>query len=836
MTGKREAPPRRGLTRAVLLGGCAVWLLCAAPAAAKPSRFDIPSQDLAAALTQFGVQSGREIIYASDILATKRSARVHGELEPQAALSALLSGTGLSYRERNGKIQIVQEGAADPKRAGAELAPTVQTAQAASNATGSTAGRFAEEIVVTANKRAERLHDVPASVSAVTGSTLTAIGAARLEDYTARIPGLVLSNVSFQNGSNQLTIRGITTGVGANPTVGIYIDDSPFGASNGSGGYQIPDLDPSDLSRIEVLRGPQGTLYGAGSMGGLFKYVTAAPDPTRTFGRVEIGGAQVDDGGSAYSVRAALNVPLTEKFAMRVSGYDRTDPGFIRNAQTGETDVNDTHFYGARVALGGAVNDSWNVRLSGILQRDASNGSAVEDHDSNNFQPLYGNWAQRRSPGTGHTNEMFATGDLQIEGDLGWATLTSSSGYNRQHNNINLDVTSAYAPLIASSFGLANGGAAILTERSLVKYTQEVRLSSPATDRLSWLVGGFYTHEKTFLRQQIVPFDARNGLPFGVPLPTVLDAYVYGTFEEVAGFGNVTYHFDPRFDVTLGLRYSHNKQVQLETLAGVLTGAARIPASSSDDSVTYLVTPRYRFNDEWMVYGRIASGYRPGGPNLAVSGVPASYGPDTVVNYEAGVKGDLLNKQLSIDVAAFYIDWSDIQLNQRNPQGLNFFGNAGSARSRGVEASVFWRPVRGLEIDANLVYTLATLAADLPPGSVVAKQGDLLPTTPRWSAHLSADYEFPVWGEWTGLAGASWRYVGDSTGYFATPPTPRYPLPAYDVFDLRAGITNDVWSLNFYVKNVGNTHGQVASYVLGGAERVAVIQPRTFSFALSTKF
>jgi outer membrane receptor protein involved in Fe transport len=699
-------------------------------------------------------------------------------------------------------------------------------------------GAVLDELVVTANKREERLKDVPSAVTAVTGDTLAAIGASRLEDYVARVPGLVLNNVSFQNGSQQLTIRGITTGVGGNPTVGIYIDDSPFGSSTGSGAVDIPDLDPSDLARIEVLRGPQGTLYGAGAMGGLFKYVTAEPDPKGFKARVEVGGSTVDGGDSAYVVRGAVNVPINDQLAARLSAYDRTDPGFIDNVRTGEKNVNDAHFYGARGSLAWRPNERWKVRLSGLMQWNSSDGSAVEDHSPTTFAPLYGEYKQSRAAGTGHNKQRLSAYDLQVEGDLGFATLTSSSSYDRQVVNLNLDVSSALTGLIDAFFGVPGAGAAILTDRNLDKYTEELRLTSAETDSpISWMIGGFYTREDSFLRQQIVPFNGATGAPLPTALPTILDATIDARFEEIAAFGNVTYKFSDRFDVTLGARYSSNKQKQLESLSGVLGGGSSVtPGKSKDHSFTYLVNPRLHLTDDTMVYARIASGYRPGGPNLTVANVPAAYGPDKVTNYELGLKTTQLNGALTLDLAAFYIDWKNIQLNQRNPQGLNYFGNAGAAVSKGFEASAVWRPAQGLELAANVIRTDAELDSPLPPGDEAANKGDPLPTTPDWAAQLSADYEFPLTNDWTGVVGASYRYVGVAAGYFVGPALPRYKLPDYDVVDLRVGARNDRWSITVFAKNLGDSHGQVASYLIGNEARVSVIQPRTFGVSLSSTF
>jgi outer membrane receptor protein involved in Fe transport len=712
--------------------------------------------------------------------------------------------------------------------------PTSGAPGAASNTGGSV---HLEEIIVTANKRAERLKDVPASVTAVTGEMLTTIGAARLEDYVAKVPGLLLSNVSFANGSNQLTIRGITTGFGGNPTVGVYIDDSPFGGSTGFGAYQIPDLDPADLARVEVLRGPQGTLYGAGSMGGLLKYVTAAPDTTRFFGRAEVNGSQVDGGGSGYGVRGMVNVPVTETLALRISGYTREDPGFVDDAARGIDDVNSARFYGGRVAAAWQMSDNWTAKASVLAQFQKPEGSAVVDHDTLTFRPINGDLDQVRAPGTGRNEEQLGNYDLQITGDLGWATLASASSYNDQDVDLNLDVSAGYAPLIQANFGVANGGAAIVTERKLEKFTQEVRLTSAESESAwSWLLGAFYTDEDQDTHQYIVTFDGQTGAPYSPALPSFLDAYVYGTFKELAGFGNLTYRFNEVVDLTLGLRYSHNEQTQLQTLTGLLTGNSRTPGESSDSSLTYLITPRFHINDDTMLYVRVASGYRPGGPNLAVVGVPRSYDPDEVTNYEVGLKTEFFARRLSVDISAFYIDWKDIQLNERNPQGLNYFGNGGAAESKGVELAASWRPIAGLDVSGNVSHTIAELAADLPPGSVSASEGDALPTTPKWSGQFSADYEFAVAGEWRGFAGGGYRYVGDSSGYFSSPTLPRYELPSYDVIDLRLGARGDRLSLTFYAKNVGDSRGQVAAYLLGPATRVSIIQPRTYGVALSSTF
>lgn len=697
-------------------------------------------------------------------------------------------------------------------------------------------GEFEGDIVVTANKRTERLRDVPAAVSAISGDSLVRTGATRLQDYVTRVPGLILDDTSFSNGANQLTIRGLNTGTGGNPTVGIYVDDLPYGGSNSSsfGGSTVPDLDPLDLERVEVLRGPQGTLYGAGSLGGLFKYVTAAPDPGATFGRVQADGQFVDGGGSGFGLRGAANVPLNDTLALRASGFYREDPGFVDNVTTGERNINQSRVYGGRGSLGWTPAAGWTVRASASLQKQESDGNAVEDHFVTGSAPRYGDLKQARAPGTGKTETLVSAYALAIQGDLGFATLTSATGYNHQDLNFNLDVTAAYSGTLAAN-GIPGAGVAIVTDAGLNKFTQELRLASSGSGPLTWQFGAFYTHEKARTHQFFSPFLAATGEPYPATLPTLLDAQVRSTFEEIAGFGTVTYAFSPAFDVTAGIRYSHNQQRQRQTNEGIFIGAAAIDITSDDDSITYLVNPRLRLGADTMLYARFATGYRPGGPNNPVPGTPASYGPDRTTNYEVGVKTGLANG-LTLDLAAYWIDWRDIQLNQRSPAGLNYNGNGGRATSKGVEASLSWRPVAGLIVDGNVSYNDAVLAEALPPGNSVAAKGARLPSVPKWTAQANADYGFPLGGDLRGAIGGGVRFIDDRLGYFGGAGVARYQLPSYTVADLRAGLRLDSFSLDLFLKNVGDAHGQVAAYTLGPDTRVSVIQPRTLGVSLSSRF
>lgn len=714
-----------------------------------------------------------------------------------------------------------------------------QAADSSGNAGQPTANApVLQEVIVTAEKRSQNIQDVPASVTAITANELATMGATGMADYVAKVPGLVLSNVSSANGTNQISIRGITTGVGGNPTVGIYIDDSPFGGSNGFAGSTIPDLDPFDLERIEVLQGPQGTLYGAGSLGGLVKFVTVKPSTQKFYGDAAVDGSQVDGGGTGYGVHGGVNIPLSDSVALRVSGFDRKDPGFIDDAVRDARNVNSARVEGGHAALLWRINGNWTVNASALQQRHDDQGTATVDYNSLTFQPLYGDLRQVRAPGTGARDQEIDDYELEIHGDLGWATLTSASSYNQERVHFNLDVTPIYAPVLSELFGVNDGGSAILTDSSLYKYTEELRLASPSEDRLSWLVGTFFTHEYTTDHQYIGTFDDATGGPLSTPLPSLLDAELPTLFQEWAVFGDLTYRVTPRFDLTGGLRYSQNQQDQVEVLTGLLVPAGTTPGGSRDHSITFLATPHYHISHDTMAYARISSGYRPGGPNLAVSGVPLAYGPDKVVNYELGVKSELPDQRMTVDAAIYYINWSHIQVNEISPAGLNYFGNVGGARSKGAQASIDWQPIGGLDLNGNVSYTLAQLTTDMPAGGgAVGYAGDRLPDSPKWSAELSADYRIALWSDWIGLAGASYSYVGNRFGEFSsTTAVPRFPLPSYQVIDLRTGIADDRWKIMLYAKNVGDSHGLVDNYLLGPFTSVSIIQPRTFGISIDRSF
>ncbi len=691
-----------------------------------------------------------------------------------------------------------------------------------------------EEIVVTAQKRTELAKDVPASISAVTATKLQDISAAKLDDYVQLLPAVTISNVSAAQAGTQITIRGVTTGAGGNPTVGIYVDDSPFGTSTNFGGYTMPDLDPQDLARVEVLRGPQGTLYGAGSMGGLLKYVTADPDPSHLFGRVSVDGSTTAHGGTGWGVRGGVNLPLGDKFALRVSGYDRRDPGYIDNVTTGSNDVNETDVYGGRVALGWFINEDWKAKLSGVHQYQDGAGPIVE-YNVQTFKPLYGELQTDEAYNSNGNTQKLQVYSLDVEGKLGdFATFTSATAYDRQDMHLAIDYTALLTGVVEAFFGIPNAGVSLADRLGIDKFTQEFRLTSPEQNTLSWLVGAFYTHEQTRVVVEDPVFNKFTGDPI-TGLPSFLTGGFNAKFKEQAVFGDLTYHITPTFDITGGIRYSRNDQRTLTNTGGILVPPVNTNIKSSDSSTTYLITPRWRPTERTMIYARVATGYRPGGPNTGIGGTPLSYAPDKVTNYEIGIKTDLLDRTLSLDAAAYWIKWKDIQVQQVGVYG-SFIGNGSAAVSRGAEASIQWRPIAPLTLFGNLAYQDAYVTQDFPAGGALASNGDRLPLTPEWSGTVGGEYVLPLFSMWKGRIGGDWHYTGHTEGAFSNAGVPRFQRPSYDIVNLHVGVSSDRWTFLVYGKNLGDARAQGADLNLGPITRVTIQQPRTIGVSLSANF
>jgi outer membrane receptor protein involved in Fe transport len=712
-----------------------------------------------------------------------------------------------------------------------------------------------EEIVVTAQKRSERLQDVPVPVTALSTDSLTERNQTQFADYFREVPSVSLNSTG--NGQNTIVIRGVTTGAISNPSVGITIDDIPFGSSSayGYGSVLIPDLDPADLSRVEVLRGPQGTLYGAASLGGLVKFVTSDPSLSSVGGRGELDFNSVHDGSQGFGVRGSVSVPLiTDQLGISVSGFKRQDPGFIDDPSQGRQNVNQVNVRGGHLATLWKPWDWLSLKLGVLAQDTNSSGTNSVDVDEH-LQPTLGDLQHSMAPGTGGYIGKVRLYSAAINAKLGDYDLVSLSGYGVNDYQGILQFRNAFfAGLAQANFGVR--GNTIVNLFRTKKFTQEVRLSSPSDQRIEWMVGGFYTHESTPVSQILTAADPATGATQGVlvnfDFPT--------TYQEYAAFGNVTFHITDQFDIQAGGRESENKQTYNESDFGVvaepLFGSNPFvfpPQETKDNAFTYLVTPRYKISPDLMVYARLASGYRPGGNNgeATAFNLPLTFKPDKTQNYELGLKGSVFDRSLSFDTSIYYIDWKDVQLQQTDPiSGISFFTNGGKARSTGAELALQSNPLKGLTLGATAAVGDAKLKQDLPLSAGYGVSGDRLPFAPKLAATFTADQEVPLSAQLIGFAGATVSYTGSRLGTFVNPvsteplmPGVRNELPSYTTVALRTGLRYNTWRLSFFVDNVSDKRGvlNARSKIQGSAlptdpYQITVIRPRTFGLSLSASY
>lgn len=695
-----------------------------------------------------------------------------------------------------------------------------------------------EEVIVTAQKTDERLQDVPVPVTVISATSLAELSQTRVQDYYTKIPGL--SFVPTGNGNApRITIRGLTTGGSTNPTTGTVIDDVSYGFSvSPQSSPSVPDIDPGDLAHVEVLRGPQGALYGNSSIGGLLKFVTVDPSTERMSGRVQVGTSSVRKGDDlGYNARGALNVPLSDTLAARASAFTDRTPGYVENVQTGQQDINYRDSKGGRLSALWLPSNSFSLKLSALLQESERFGE-----DQVDLRLGRDEFKRSSLPGTGVYRRDTEAYSATMTGKIGEAQLVSATGYNVDTEKSSVDLTTVlgglYTRFATTFFGVAAAAQPFDVETE--KFSQELRLSLPLGERLQWMVGLYYTDEDIATRADLMAANPSTGRSAG----TLLSADTRVKFEEYAAFTNLTVQITDRFDVQLGGRYSENDQSFVTFRSGPLVapffgGVTAVPEVDADDSsVTYLVTPRFKVSPDLMVYARFASGYRPGGPNTncGSAAIPCQFDADTTQNYDLGLKGAFFDHALSVDASVYYIDWKDIQTGIR-PGFVAYIANAGRAKSQGAELSVEARPLTGLTISAWAAYNKAELT-EIPPSSTLgATEGSRLPYSSPRSGEISVDQEFDIGASnATAFVGGSLSYVDERKGGFRA--VGRETFPSYTQFDLRAGVRFDAWTVNALVTNVADKRGVLT----GGQDAIAgptyftFIQPRTYGVNVSFNY
>lgn len=724
-----------------------------------------------------------------------------------------------------------------------------------------------EEVLVTAQKRVQSLEEIPMSITVLGGNMLERQQAFDFEDMTALIPGFSITGST--PGVTRITLRGTNTG-GVASTVGIYFDEVPFGSSTAlaNGAIVSGDFDTFDMNRVEVLRGPQGTLYGASSLGGVIKYVPNRPNTEAFEGSAKVGLEDVHGGDLGYNATAYINVPVSETFAFRASAFYREDEGFVDSIGNNpipsltepgvnvidgtmvEKGINSSETSGGRLQALFQPNDEFSINLTAMYQNIQSDDSSEQEADSISFKPLYS------SPVNSRYQNVFDDISYEVYSAAidwkfsDWASLESITSWSNFEQDIRDDLAIAANLLggipLSSYVTFAFGTPLSVAQTQVTsteKFTQEFRLVSGESDKFEWLAGLYYNDEDSLIAQQLPALTANSDTP-APGFPLLADLTLKSTYEEIAVFANATWFMTDRFELSFGARQSDNDQTVVQFSEGPLVGpATTINAKSSESPFTWSVSPRFQLTENSSVYGRVATGFRPGGPNIlpttAPPGtVPTQYDSDSLTNYEVGYKLNSTDGRFALELATFYIDWEDIQLfAQIEGFGVNI--NGGSATSKGIEFSTGYAVNDSLTLSLNGAYTDAYLTSDAGSGG---QDGDPLNYVPDWSFGLNADYE------WT-VGSGSTAYVGGTLGYTGERPIGR-DIPAYNgdiaylsdysTLNLRAGFDSGKFFYEIYAKNVTDELGiqsvNTANTLYTGNVAIGMLTPRTIGASAGVKF
>lgn len=724
-----------------------------------------------------------------------------------------------------------------------------------------------EQVVVTAQKRTEALQTVPISVTALDQRDLERMGVERIADLARETPGLAV--VSSGPGQNILLVRGISSVAGTAGTVGYYLDDTPISASSNAALLSLRGLiDPSlfDIARVEVLRGPQGTLYGSSSMGGTVKYISSQPDLRAFSGRAVAALTHTQGSGWNQEANAILNVPLGDgTAALRIALMGRDQDGYIDRYTIPANDIlgigpgglqqaraNRELTKGARIALrlnlgdGLVLNGSvmyQHMRLAAPFQIDAPPGS---------FDRLI---QTRLVPEPSVQNSSLS--NITLRKTLPSLELVSSTSYYDRRVAVDEDASKVLYYFLSPAPQTSMYPVGMHGDYNNREFTEELRAVSDFSGPFQLLAGLFYHHVDAPLASQI-PVTAGYNERFGTSYGSFFTGARQASVKESALFAEGAYQISPAWTARLGVRAFRVTQGFAQQGDGLFNGG---PSSTIGDSNDRGYTPK--FNIAWqaapdvMLYATAAKGYRPGGPNnpapaalcakeVAALGLSASalqkFAPDSLWSYEGGIKSQWLDRRLTFNASLFTIDWSKVQQQIVLQCSFNITANFGSARSKGGEMEASYQPNSRWLLRATAGYVSATLNNDVP--GTGAQRGDILLDVPRWTGSAAAEYNW----NWSPAFAAYTRLGVTYTGSANTLYDRNSP------FHRRAGYTEVNWQLGWqpagngphwrailYVDNLLDKIGQTGLPVAISADlpttrRLAINRPRTMGLKLELPF
>jgi iron complex outermembrane receptor protein len=737
-------------------------------------------------------------------------------------------------------------------------------------ATSAASGTTLGEVIVTASKREENLQKVSMSIQAIDSKLISEYNITNFSDYSKLIPSLQVNTA----GPNEAIIymRGVADGgdgnhSGPQPSVGSYLDELPITTIGGT-----LDVHIYDVARIEALAGPQGTLYGASSESGTLRIITNKPSTSGFSGALDVEGNYVAHGSEGYIVQGFVNVPVSDRLAVRLVAFDEHDAGYIdnvpgkrafvegaggvvdsiiNNAPYVKDNFNSVDTFGGRLAAKFDINDKWSIEPS-VIAQDAR----IRGVFGYNPEEGYLN-VNRFQPDSSH--DRWYQAGMTINGKIGRYDLTYAGGYFARSIDSLSDYTD-YSVAYDQYYGsgaywqdksgspLASPQQEIVGRDRFSKGSNELRIASPATDRFRFIAGLFQERQTHWIIQdyQIQGFGPQISVP-GWP-NTIWLTDQDRVDSDRAAFGEASFDITPKLTITAGVRWYHYDNslfgfygfgAGYNALTGYGSGegvdnsnciagesfrnapCVNLQKTSIGNGETHKVNLTYHIDESKLVYFTYSTGYRPGGANR--SGKFTPYSADFLDNYEVGWKTSWLDHSLTFNGALYDEEWSDFQFAFLGPNSLTIIENAPSARILGVESSVQWRPTSQLTLSAAGNYNDAKLTADFctnngvvvsPCGAnpVLAPSGEALPYTPKYNGNVTARYTFPL-GGWDGHAQASVIYQSSrSPAIFSDDIDSLGKMPGYATLDLSFGAQRGKTSVELFVKNATDSHGQLNRY------------------------
>lgn len=719
-------------------------------------------------------------------------------------------------------------------------------AQDAAPASGDPA-KTLDTIVVTAGKLKESVREIAGSVSAVTDQQLQDIGAQSLADYIQRTPGVVFNN--YQPGVSHVVMRGIATSSGnvqGQPTTGYFLNEVPLTEPGWT--IAIPDIDAFDLNRVEVLRGPQGTLFGSASMGGAINYVANVADSSGFDAAAEATVSQTKNADVGYSAKAMVNLPIKEDLlAVRAVAQYRDAPGFLDNIGTGKKGSNSSTVEGGRLSVVLTPSEGTTLTWLSLLQNT--------DSDDNSYRIVGLGDLERKTALPEFTNTKVAVQSLRLDQDLGVADLTALLSYQKKQQDWRFDYTpvrGAYnadlglnltAPLYIASGGESRG-------KSI-----ELRLSSKPGGRIDWLVGGMYFDSDKSLYETLGAQGAAGAFDrsplYGPGSGAVIapDGEIFNGFgtrlsgSEAALFGEASLHLNEQWKLTVGGRLFRNKVRTTTTQEGFSTypGAPIVSTQQTEeDGFNPKVSLTWQATDDVMVYGLVSEGFRFGEPNtagLSTYPVPSGSKSDSLINYELGTRTRWAGGRLLLDATLFYVDWKDIQLRLQTPDFFNYASNGGKAYSRGVELSATWRPVDAFDWQASATWQHARLDEDLLILYYgTAPAGSQLPGSADWTVSNLLTYHFDA--RFDPTLSLSHQYVGGGISDLnsAVPGVTPNRQGNYNLFDLRYRMTFGTTDVTLFGSNLTDKRGITRSVTETNGIGEGLVRPRTYGVTVHWRY